>query len=106
MAGAENLLVTGITQQYLSVLQAGAQAELAQKTLERNEEFLKLAQARYGVGQATLIDVRQAQVARGQALGALLRAQTLVRTDKRPLFEQLGLTPPREAAANPQTRLI
>src|SRR6266487_3988306 len=75
IAGAENLLVTGIKQQYLTVLQADAQADLARKTLQRNEEFLKLAQARYGVGQATLIDVRQAQVARGQAEVALLRAQ-------------------------------
>src|SRR2546425_4419212 len=78
IAGAENALVTGIKQQYLTVLQTRAQADLAQKTLQRNEEFLKLAQARYGVGQATLIDVRQAQVARGQAEVGLLRAQTLV----------------------------
>jgi len=41
VAGAENLLVTGIKQQYLTVLQARAQADLAQKTLQRNEEFLK-----------------------------------------------------------------
>ena len=99
VAGAENALVTGIKQQYLTVLQARAQAELAQKTLERNEEFLKLAQARYGVGQATLIDVRQAQVARGQAVVALLRAQTLVSTEKLRLFEQMGVTPPVDVAA-------
>jgi len=99
VAGAENALLTGITQQYLTVLQTRAQAELAQKTLERNEEFLKLAQARYGVGQATLIDVRQAQVARGQALVAVLRAQTLVSTEKLRLFEQMGVTPPVDVAA-------
>jgi len=99
VAGAENALVTGIKQQYLTVLQSRAQAELAQKTLERNEEFLKLAQARYGVGQATLIDVRQAQVARGQALVGLLRAQTLVSTEKLRLFEQMGVTPPLDVAA-------
>src|SRR2546425_4064726 len=39
----------------------------SRRQLDRNEEFLKLAQARYAVGRATLIDVRQAQVARGQA---------------------------------------
>ena len=98
IAGAENLLVTGITQQYLTVLQAGAQADLAQKTLQRNEEFLRLAQARYGVGQATLIDVRQAQVARGQAEVALLRAQTVVNVEKLRLFEQMGVTPPLDVA--------
>jgi outer membrane protein len=99
IAGAENVLVTGIKQQYLSVLQADAQADLAKKTLQRNEEFLKLAQARYGVGQATLIDVRQAQVARGQAEVGLLRAQTLVNVEKLRLFEQMGVVPPIDVAA-------
>src|SRR3989441_9091053 len=99
VAGAENALVTGIKQQYLTVLQTRAQADLAQKTLQRNEEFLKLAQARYGVGQATLIDVRQAQVARGQAEVALLRAQTAVSVEKLRLFEQMGVTPPVDDAA-------
>ncbi|HEV8264588.1 MAG TPA: TolC family protein [Gemmatimonadales bacterium] len=98
-AGAANALTTGITQQYLSVLQARDQAELARKTLERNDEFLKLAQARFNVGQATLIDVRQAQVARGQAAVALLRAQTLVSVEKLRLFEQMGVTPPTDIQA-------
>jgi outer membrane protein len=98
IAGAENVLITGIKQQYLTVLQADAQADLAQKTLQRNEEFLKLAHARYGVGQATLIDVRQAQVARGQAEVGLLRAQTLVTVEKLRLFEQMGVTPPIDVA--------
>jgi outer membrane protein len=64
----------------------------------RNEEFLKLAQARFGVGQATLIDVRQAQVARGQAEVALLRAETAVKIEKLRLFEQMGVTPPIDIA--------
>src|SRR6266436_6383510 len=91
VAGAENALITGIKQQYLTVLQARAQADLAQKTLQRNEEFLKLAQARYGVGQA--------QVARGQAEVGLLRAQTLVNVEKLRLFEQMGVVPPLDVAA-------
>jgi outer membrane protein len=99
IAGAANALVTGITQQYLSVLQARDQAELARKTLDRNDEFLKLAQARFSVGQATLIDVRQAQVARGQAAVGLLRAQTAVSVEKLRLFEQMGVTAPTEIQA-------
>jgi outer membrane protein len=99
IAGAANALATGITQQYLTVLQARDQAELARKTLERNDEFLKLAQARFSVGQATLIDVRQAQVARGQAAVALLRAQTVVSVEKLRLFEQMGVTPPTDVQA-------
>ena len=98
IAGVENLLITGITQQYLTVLQSIALADIARKTLERNEEFLKLAQARYGVGQATLIDVRQAQVARGQALVGLLRAETVVNVEKLRLFEQMGVTAPVDIA--------
>src|SRR3989441_11965886 len=66
----------------------------SRRQLDRNEEFLKLAQARYAVGRATLIDVRQAQVARGQAEVALLRAQTQVSVEKLRLFEQLGVTAP------------
>lgn len=99
ISGAENFLITQVKQQYLSVLQANAQADIARKTVQRNEEFLKLAEARYGVGQATLIDVRQAQVARGQAVVALLRAQTLVSVEKLRLFEQMGVTPPVDVAS-------
>ncbi|HEV2670719.1 MAG TPA: TolC family protein, partial [Gemmatimonadales bacterium] len=98
IAGVENLLITGITQQYLTVLQAIAQADLARKTLQRNEEFLKLANARYGVGQGTMIDVLQAQVARGQAEVAVLRAETVVSVEKLRLFEQMGVTPPLDVS--------
>lgn len=94
IAGAERALVAGVTQQYLTVLQAAENADVAQKQLERNEEFLKLAQARYDVGRASLIDVRQAQVARGQAAVGLLRAQTAVSVEKLRLFQQLGVTAP------------
>src|SRR3989441_11880673 len=66
----------------------------SRRQLDRNEEFLKLAQARYAVGRATLIDVRQAQVARGQAEVTLLRAQTAVSVEKLRLFEQLGVSAP------------
>lgn len=94
IAGAARALESGVTQQYLNVLQARENAGVAQKQLERNEQFLRLAQARFDVGQATLIDVRQAQVARGQAEVALLRSQTLVNVEKLRLFEQLGVSAP------------
>ncbi len=94
IAGAGTNLVTAVTQQYFTVLQARENAEVARKQLNRNEEFLKLAQARYAVGQATLIDVRQAQVARGQAEVALLQAATAVSVEKLRLFQQLGVMAP------------
>src|SRR5438552_2567129 len=75
VVGAETNLVTAVTQQYLTVLQARDNAEVARQQLDHDEQFLKLAQARYDVGRASLIDVRQAQVARGAAEVSLLRAR-------------------------------
>ena len=92
--GAEATLDANVTQQYLTVLQTRDNVDVARRLQTRDEEFLRLAQARYAVGQATLIDVRQAQVALGQAQVALLRAQTAQRVEKLRLFEQLGVSAP------------
>ena len=94
IAGAETNLVTAVTEQYLTVLQARDNAAVARQQLDHDEEFLKLAQARYDVGRASLIDVRQAQVARGNAEVVLLRAQTSVDVEKLRLFQQIGVTAP------------
>src|SRR5881296_3613405 len=99
VAGAETNLVTGVTQQYLTVLQARDNAEVARQQLQHDEEFQKLAQARYDVGRASLIDVRQAQVARGQAEVVLLRARTAVQVEKLRLFQQIGVTAPVDLAS-------
>jgi outer membrane protein len=99
VAGAETFLVTTVTQQYLTVLQARDNAEVARQQLQHDEEFQKLAQARYDVGRASLIDVRQAQVARGQAEVVLLRARTAVQVEKLRLFQQMGVTAPLDVAA-------
>jgi outer membrane protein len=92
--GARATLESAVTQQYLTVLQARDNVDVAERLVARDEEFLKLAQARYAVGQATLIDVRQAQVARGQAQVTLLRARTTQRVEKLRLFEQMGISAP------------
>ncbi|HYL56265.1 MAG TPA: TolC family protein [Gemmatimonadales bacterium] len=92
--GAETNLVTGVKQQYLTVLQARDNAEVARQQLQHDEEFLKLAQARYDVGRASILDVRQAQVARGQAEVALLRARTGVDVEKLRLFQNIGVSAP------------
>jgi len=99
VAGAETNLVTTVTQQYLTVLQARDNAEVARQQLQHDEEFQKLAQARYDVGRASLIDVRQAQVARGQAEVVLLRARTAVQVEKLRLFQEMGVTAPVDLAA-------
>jgi outer membrane protein len=94
ITGARATLDATVTQQYLTVLQARDNVGVAERLVARDEEFLRLAQARYAVGQATLIDVRQAQVALGQAKVSLLRAQTTQRVEKLRLFEQLGVSAP------------
>src|SRR5690349_1533231 len=94
VTGAETNLVTGVTQQYLTVIQARDNAEVARQQLQHDEEFLKLAQARYDVGRASILDVRQAQVARGQAEVALLRARTGVDVEKLRLFQSIGVSAP------------
>jgi outer membrane protein len=99
VSGARSALDAVVTQQYLTVLQADENAALARRQLERNEEFLALAEARYAVGSATLIDVRQAQVARGQAEVGLLRAETAVSVEKLRLFQQLGVEAPADVRA-------
>src|SRR6266702_6762355 len=98
IAGAETNLITAVTQQYLTVLQARDNAAVARKQLDVNTEFQALARARYDVGRASLIDVRQAQVARGQAEVALLRAQTAAQVEKLRLFQQMGVTAPVDVA--------
>jgi outer membrane protein len=92
--GARATLESGVTQQYLTVLQARDNVGVAQQLLARDQEFLRLAQARYTVGQATLIDVRQAQVALGTAQVGLLRSLTTQRVEKLRLFEQIGVSAP------------
>ena len=94
VTGAETNLVTGVTQQYLTVLQSRDNAEVARQQLQHDEEFLKLAQARYDVGRASILDVRQAQVARGQAEVTLLRARTGVDVEKLRLFQSIGVSAP------------
>lgn len=92
--GARATLESNVTQQYLTVLQARDNVGVAQQVLTRDQELLRLAQARYTVGQTTLIDVRQAQVALGTSQVTLLRAQTTQRVEKLRLFEQIGVSAP------------
>ena len=67
ISGAGVMLRAEIETQYLSTLQATAQVAVARQQVVRNADFLTLAKARYQVGQATLLDVRQAEVTKGQS---------------------------------------
>ena len=91
-------LEAAVRQQYLAVLRAQAQADAAEIQVRRNDEFLNLARARYEVGQNTMLDVRQAEVALGQARVALLQNRQMVTVEKLRLFQQLGVPAPDEPA--------
>jgi outer membrane protein len=96
ISGAEVNLESTVKQQYLAVRQSEAQVELSEKQLERNEEFLRLAQARFEVGQNTMLDVRQAEVAKGQSEVTLLQARQLVIVDRLRLFQTMGIPAPSD----------
>jgi outer membrane protein len=94
ISGAGVALRAEIETQYLTALQATAQVAVARQQVSRNADFLTLAQARYKVGQATLLDVRQAEVAKGQSDVALLRAVQAENEAKLDLLRRMGIEPP------------
>ena len=94
ISGAGVNLRSDVTTQYLNVLQAVAQVGVARQQVVRNLDFLSLAQARYQVGQATLLDVRQAEVIKGQSDVALLRATQQENETKLELLRRMGVEPP------------
>jgi len=94
ISGAGVALTADVTTQYLSSLQASAQVEVARQQVLRNADFLTLARARYKVGQATLLDVRQAEVIKGQSDVALLRAVQAENEAKLELLRRMGVEPP------------
>lgn len=89
-------LRTSVVRQYLAVLEAQAQVELQERQVERNVENLRLSQARFDVGQVTMIDVRQAEVAKGQSDVGLLQARQSVIVGALRLFQQMGVPAPED----------
>jgi outer membrane protein len=94
IADAGVTLRADVTTQYLNVIAAAAQTEVARQQVIRNNEFLRLARARYQVGQATLLDVRQAEATKGTSEVALLQAYQRENEAKLELFRRMGVEPP------------
>jgi outer membrane protein len=94
IAGAAVALTAEISTQYLNTLQASAQVVVARQQVRRNDDFLALARARHRVGQATLLDVRQAEVTRGTSEVTLLRAIQTENEAKLDLLRRMGIEPP------------
>jgi outer membrane protein len=87
-------LRSAIVNQYLAVLQAEENVRIAEAQQKSADEALRLAQARYQVGQTTVLDVRQAEVKKGQADVLMLQAQQAVTVQKLTLFQQMGVAAP------------
>jgi outer membrane protein TolC len=91
IAAAGVTLVSDVTSQYLNTLRAEAVVGVAVQQVTRDTAFLNLARARQQVGQASLIDVLQAQTAMATAQVQLLQAQEAASQAKIELVRRLGL---------------
>lgn len=93
VVGNEAVLRSRVAQQYLTVLQSQARAELQDTLVVTSEAQLALAQARAAVGSATQLDVLRAEVALGQVRVAAIQAHNQVEIDKLRLFQEIGIPP-------------
>ncbi|HEX2187740.1 MAG TPA: TolC family protein, partial [Longimicrobiaceae bacterium] len=91
IVGAEANLEAQVSQQYLSVLQAQEQVAQAEREVARTDEHVRLAQARFEVGAGTPLDVRRAEVQKGQAQVALLQARNSRATAALVLGQLMGV---------------
>jgi outer membrane protein len=94
VTGGAEILRAGVTQQYLTVLQAQARAALQDTLAQTTKGQLELARARQAVGAGTILDVRRAEVAAGQSEVAILQAYNTAEVEMLRLFQQLGVPQP------------
>jgi outer membrane protein len=87
-------LRSAVLTQYLTVLQTNARIAITNQAVTRNQVFLDLARARYQVGQATMLDVRQAEVTRGQSDVDVLVAKQNNDDARLELYRLMGVSPP------------
>ncbi|MES2123288.1 MAG: TolC family protein [Gemmatimonadota bacterium] len=91
ITGAGVSLTQAVTSQYVTALRAAATVAVARQQVLRNQDFLELARARNQVGQATILDVRQAEVTKARADVQLLRALQAENDAKIELFRLMGV---------------
>ena len=94
--GQQEVLRAIVTQQYISVLQAEARAALQDTLILTTQGQLELAKARMSVGAATILEVRRAEVALGQAEVAALQQHNNAQVEMLRLFQQLGVAQPTD----------
>jgi outer membrane protein len=91
--GVESVIRLNVAQQYLNVLAAEARADLQDTLAIAAEAQVVLAKAREIVGSGTELDVRRAEVARGQIEVQQLRERNQVDIEKLRLFQEMGVEP-------------
>jgi outer membrane protein len=96
ITGAAETLRSGVTQQYITVLRADANAALDDTLVLVQRANLELAKARVAVGADNILAVRRAEVTLGQAEVAALTAHNTADVEKVRLFQQIGVQPPSE----------
>lgn len=89
--GAAESLRAQVTQQYISVLQAHARADVQDTLLLTAKAQLDLAKAKAGVGAGTILDVRRAEVALGQSEVQVLTARNNIEIERLRLFQLMGV---------------
>ena len=94
ITGATEILRNNVSQQYLTALQASANADLQDSLVVAAQQELVLAQAREIVGSGTQLDVQRAEVALGIQKVAALKARNQVDIEKLRLFQLMGMTLP------------
>lgn len=95
VTGASQTLRANVTQQYILALQTRARAALQDSLLLSTQLQLDLARAKAGVGSATSLDVKRAEVAVGQQQVVALRAHNTAEVALLQLFQQIGVPMPQ-----------
>jgi outer membrane protein len=93
IAAGDQTLRNNVAQQYLTVLQRQATAELQDTLVATAQTQLDVARIRSEVGSATMLDVQRAEVALGQLRVQSLQARNQVEVEKLRLFQALGIPP-------------
>jgi outer membrane protein len=94
--GYEANMVSTVAQQYITALQAGEQAAQAEREVARTVEHERLAKARLEVGVGTPLDLRRAEVQRGQAEVTLLQQRNVYATEVLRLGQAMGQSIPAD----------
>jgi len=91
VTNAAELLRANVTQQYITALQQQATAAVLDTLVTVSQSNLDLVNAKMEAGAGTIIDVRTAEVALGQARVNALTSHNQARVSKLQLFQTMGV---------------